>query len=153
MENRPEFLCTWAGLAKLGVVVPLINPQLRGESLRFVLGAADTTWLLAGAECLPTLATVADAVRDWHVWVWAEDDTAAVELPPGAQRLDPALRDASTDNPPRDVRAGVLAGAGPLLHLHLRHDRLSQAGAHEPHARARRSATACPASPATGRAT
>ena len=110
MENRPEFLCAWAGLAKLGVIVPLINPQLRGESLRYVLGAADTTWLLAGAECLRTLATVADAVRDWHMWVWAENDGAVADLPQNAQVLGPVLRDAPTDNPPRAVRAGVLAG-------------------------------------------
>src|SRR5579862_4699128 len=34
MQNRPEYLYAWGGLAKLGVVVPLINPNLRGDMLR-----------------------------------------------------------------------------------------------------------------------
>jgi enamine deaminase RidA (YjgF/YER057c/UK114 family) len=56
MHNRPEYLFAWAGLAKLGAVVPLINPHLRGETLRHVLEAAEARWLIAGAECLETLA-------------------------------------------------------------------------------------------------
>lgn len=33
MENRPEFVATWIGLSKLGIVVPLINTNLRLKSL------------------------------------------------------------------------------------------------------------------------
>lgn len=33
MENRPEFVCTWLGLSKIGVIVPLINTNLRQTSL------------------------------------------------------------------------------------------------------------------------
>lgn len=33
MENRPEFICIWLGLSKLGVIVPLINTNLRQASL------------------------------------------------------------------------------------------------------------------------
>lgn len=33
MENRPEFVCTWLGLSKIGVIVPLINTNLRQASL------------------------------------------------------------------------------------------------------------------------
>jgi solute carrier family 27 fatty acid transporter 1/4 len=29
MENRPEFVCIWLGLSKLGVITPLINYNLR----------------------------------------------------------------------------------------------------------------------------
>jgi len=33
MENRPEFVCIWLGLAKLGVITPLINYNLRLNTL------------------------------------------------------------------------------------------------------------------------
>ena len=33
MENRPEFVCTWLGLAKIGVIPALINYNLRAEPL------------------------------------------------------------------------------------------------------------------------
>lgn len=33
MENRPEFVCIWLGLSKIGVIVPLINTNLRQTSL------------------------------------------------------------------------------------------------------------------------
>jgi solute carrier family 27 fatty acid transporter 1/4 len=29
MENRPELVCIWLGLSKLGVITPLINYNLR----------------------------------------------------------------------------------------------------------------------------
>jgi acyl-CoA synthetase (AMP-forming)/AMP-acid ligase II len=33
MDNRPEYVCVWLGLAKIGVTVALINTSLRGKSL------------------------------------------------------------------------------------------------------------------------
>jgi solute carrier family 27 (fatty acid transporter), member 1/4 len=33
MENRPEFVAIWLGLSTLGVVVPLINHNLKKQSL------------------------------------------------------------------------------------------------------------------------
>lgn len=33
MENRPEFVATWLGLSKIGVIVPLINTNQRQASL------------------------------------------------------------------------------------------------------------------------
>jgi fatty-acyl-CoA synthase len=52
MHNRPEFVATWAGLAKLGVTTALINTQLRGQALRHALATAGTRTLVAGSECL-----------------------------------------------------------------------------------------------------
>jgi len=33
MENRPEFVCIWLGLSKLGIITPLINYNLRLNAL------------------------------------------------------------------------------------------------------------------------
>ena len=86
MQNRPEYLFAWAGLAKLGVVVPLINPHLRGETLRHVLEAADARWLIVGAECLENLATVSGERRSQDLRLGG----AGVVLPlrTGTQRTD-----------------------------------------------------------------
>ncbi len=41
MENRPEFLGTWMGLAKLGVTVALLNTHARGRALEHALATAE----------------------------------------------------------------------------------------------------------------
>ncbi|BES89461.1 AMP-Hypothetical protein enzyme [Nesidiocoris tenuis] len=41
MSNRPEFVCTWLGLAKLGIVTALINTNLRGPSLKHSIKSSD----------------------------------------------------------------------------------------------------------------
>ena len=46
MDNRPEFVCIWLGLAKLGVVVPLINYNLRHNSLLHSITVADSQALI-----------------------------------------------------------------------------------------------------------
>lgn len=33
LENRPEYICIWLGLSKLGIIVPLINTNLRLSAL------------------------------------------------------------------------------------------------------------------------
>ena len=41
MENRPEFVATWAGLAKLGVITALLNTNLAASALAHALAVAD----------------------------------------------------------------------------------------------------------------
>jgi fatty-acyl-CoA synthase len=112
MQNRPEYLIAWAGLAKLGVVIPLINPNLRGAALRHVLQACETPWLLLGAECLDHLRTVPSAecpIRT--VFVWAENEAEhGSDAHPSAQPLGPELARMPTDNPPPALRHGLVAG-------------------------------------------
>ena len=112
MQNRPEYLFAWAGLAKLGVVVPLINPNLRGDTLRHVLEGADTQWLIVGEECLENLATVGgESGPIGGVFVWPEHGAAAsAEGSAGLQPLTPLLDAMPTHNPDRSVRNGLVAG-------------------------------------------
>lgn len=111
MQNRPEYLFTWAGLAKLGVVTALINTSLRGESLRFALRAAETSWLIAGAECQDALTTVTGLDELFgHLVVWAERESDLAAAAPAAESLAPTLAAMPTDNPDRSVRDGMTAG-------------------------------------------
>lgn len=56
MENRPEFVATWLGLSKIGVIVPLINTNQRQASLIHSIEIAKCQALifgesLAGGKC------------------------------------------------------------------------------------------------------
>lgn len=48
MENRPEFVATWVGLSQLGVVIPLINTNLRKQTLLHSIKVADCCGLIFG---------------------------------------------------------------------------------------------------------
>lgn len=46
MENRPEFVATWLGLSKLGCVIPLINHNLKKQSLLHSITIANCNGLI-----------------------------------------------------------------------------------------------------------
>ncbi|XP_073846334.1 fatty acid transport protein 2 isoform X2 [Musca autumnalis] len=48
MENRAEFVGTWLGLSKIGVITPLINTNLRGPSLLHSITVAKCSALIYG---------------------------------------------------------------------------------------------------------
>ncbi|XP_011314166.1 long-chain fatty acid transport protein 4 [Fopius arisanus] len=57
MENRPEFVAIWLGLSKLGVIIPLINTNLRKSSLLHSVNISKCQALIFSAE-------LAEAVKD-----------------------------------------------------------------------------------------
>jgi solute carrier family 27 fatty acid transporter 1/4 len=52
MESRPEFVCFWLGMAKIGVIGALINFNLRMESLLHCLQASEAKGLIFGGELI-----------------------------------------------------------------------------------------------------
>lgn len=50
METRPEFVCLWLGLAKVGLVTALINNNLRKEVLVHSINAANCKGIIVGTE-------------------------------------------------------------------------------------------------------
>jgi fatty-acyl-CoA synthase len=105
MENRPEFLFVWSGLAKLGVVTALVNTNLSGRMLDHAFAAAQPALLVAGAECLPQLATAAQAPSTYVL-----RDRAPFALPGRARDLDEALARLPRSNPDPRWRKRLLAG-------------------------------------------
>jgi fatty-acyl-CoA synthase len=100
MENRPEFLFAWIGLAKLGAVIALINTHLRAHPLAHTLRLANARLHVVGAELAEAHASaLADLSPRPAVWVTggAQD---------GAHDLDAAL-DAQPATP---VGPGARAG-------------------------------------------
>ncbi|XP_070582201.1 long-chain fatty acid transport protein 4-like [Ptychodera flava] len=56
-ESKPEFICLWLGLSKIGVVAALINFNLRSDSLIHCIRASYAKGLIYGSELI-------DAMRD-----------------------------------------------------------------------------------------
>lgn len=52
MENRPEYVCIWLWLSKIGVVVPLINTNLRLNSLLHSITVANCNALIFGQSLI-----------------------------------------------------------------------------------------------------
>jgi fatty-acyl-CoA synthase len=119
MQNRPEFLEAWAGLAKIGVTTALVNTQLRGHGLAHALAAAGARHMILGAECLEAWRSLGDETPSDLALLVAPDPGSpdAEPLPAGAQRLDALTAGADETNPARSVRA-KLRGGDPLFYIY-----------------------------------
>lgn len=50
MEGRPEYIGTWLGLSKVGLVAALVNTNLRHETLLHSINTADCKAVIFGSE-------------------------------------------------------------------------------------------------------
>jgi fatty-acyl-CoA synthase len=120
MENRPEYLVVWGGLAKVGVTTALINTNLSGRGLRHALAASRADTLVLGSECADRFATTAsDLERPLRVWGQRDPGAKgqAVDLSVGADELDAALAAQSADDPAPEARAALRCG-DPLFFIY-----------------------------------
>ena len=119
MENRPEYIVSWAGLAKLGVTVALINTNIRGQQLHHALQITGAKHLIAGSECLENLLSARDETGPALVIYVSADPTrthASVRLPVGSVDLRGVLPHMPTRNPDVAVRRDLVAGDD-LFHI------------------------------------
>jgi fatty-acyl-CoA synthase len=111
MENRPEFLACWLGLAKAGVCTALINTNLTGAPLIHALTVSGANRLVLGGELAAAWEGVRGELRDKFA-VFASGSPVA-----GATNLDAELREQSRVRLPASVRAGVTSG-DPLFYIY-----------------------------------
>jgi fatty-acyl-CoA synthase len=119
MQNRPEYLEAWAGLAKAGVTTALVNVQLRGRALAHALRAAGAHHVILGAECLEAWQSLGDETpSDMQVIVAGDPSASDPErIPAGAASLEELTKDCDETNPLRSVRM-ELRGADPLFYIY-----------------------------------
>lgn len=111
MHNRPEFILTWLGLAKAGIVTALINTSATGRVLAHALDQVGARALIVGAELVEALDTL-DAPLTIPVWEQAETSAEASGRA-GIVSFN-AMMDAAGDAAvPADARAGIVM-ADPL---------------------------------------
>ena len=69
MHNCPEYLATWLGLTRAGVVVALLNTNLSGEVLAHSINIVEPRYVIVGASLAATArasrAHVPGSVRYW----------------------------------------------------------------------------------------
>uniref|UniRef100_A0A6V3KGP3 AMP-dependent synthetase/ligase domain-containing protein n=1 Tax=Lotharella globosa TaxID=91324 RepID=A0A6V3KGP3_9EUKA len=53
MGNCPEFIATWLGLSKIGVVSALVNTKLTGKSLEHCFNITNPKIIIADVKCAP----------------------------------------------------------------------------------------------------
>ncbi|XP_030375176.1 long-chain fatty acid transport protein 4 isoform X1 [Scaptodrosophila lebanonensis] len=115
LENRTEFVATWLGLAKIGVITPLINTNLRGASLLHSIQVGECSALIYGVGYR---VAVMDIAKDLpaHVALYQFNDEPATPSEPLSQGLAQHLN-ALLEAAPKDK---VAAGASRADH----HDKL-----------------------------
>ena len=103
MENRPEYLFAWLGLAKIGAISALINTHLRDQSLAHCLDVAHAKHLVLGHECAANYASAAEFLsKPVQTWVTG----GPLE---GARPLDVELSALSGAPLPDSTRQGMTA--------------------------------------------
>ncbi len=101
MENRPEFVIHWLGLAKIGAVTALINTNLVGRPLAHCLAVSGARHLILDAALADNWSTAAADVSD-GLAVWASGGPL-----PAAQDLDADRARRSAGPLAKDVRDGL----------------------------------------------
>jgi len=100
MGNRPDYVCAWIGLAKIGVIVGLINTNLTGAALAHAVNIADAQHVLLSADLAPAFAgAAASLTRAPKPWVLDGFE--------GMASLDEALAAVSTERPDKALREAV----------------------------------------------
>ncbi|GMF10235.1 unnamed protein product [Phytophthora lilii] len=72
MENRPEFVVVWLGLAKIGVVTALLNTHLQPDGLAHCATVAATKWMIVGHELAHKLPLVEKQLADMEFYIYGD---------------------------------------------------------------------------------
>ena len=63
MENRPEYVATWLGLSKIGVVPALINYNLKQKALIHTVQVAKSAAIIFGGELASGIIVRIDCIK------------------------------------------------------------------------------------------
>jgi solute carrier family 27 fatty acid transporter 1/4 len=122
MENRPEYVGLWMGLAKIGVIPALINYNLQQDSLLHTINVAECRAIIYGLELEEAVQEVKESLRqstssgkEGFEFFHSRSGTSIVGLATGsgsgfkdAIDLDEALQKDSNPNPePKWIRESI----------------------------------------------
>lgn len=106
MENRPEYLIIIAGLAKLGVIISLINTGVRGKVLAHAANICDAQAIIVGNELLAAFEDVAAEIKlKDPALIFVENDAAPINTALNVEDLAPLLMTMPPNNP--DTTAAI----------------------------------------------
>ena len=67
LENSPEYVALWLGMAKIGIHAALINTNLRGDGLLHCVNVSDAKAVVYGKQFAEAVATIVPSlVGKWY---------------------------------------------------------------------------------------
>ncbi|MEM9175825.1 MAG: long-chain-acyl-CoA synthetase [Myxococcota bacterium] len=145
MENRAEYVATWIGLSRVGVVTALLNTNLVGDRLAHCIREADTRYMIVGSELAEGAASAMPELETKPALLIASFDAEADEKAASlleATSFDAAC-DAAGDGPvPEPVRA-ARKGADDLFYIYTSGTTGLPKAAHVSHSKAMTAGTGC----------
>lgn len=109
MENRPEYVAVWLGLAKAGIITALINTTATGTVLAHAFRQVGARGLIVGTELAEPVLALAAEDRPGTILFETEKGKPAGPVGPDWRDLDKLMAAADDDNLPKDARAGITA--------------------------------------------
>lgn len=107
MENRPEFVCMWLGLSKLGIITALINYNLRHTSLIHSVNVAKCQAFIFGSELTEAIKEVVSSFGNIRLYSWSSAEnrqSSHGEL--GERQLNALLSESATAPPTPNEKVG-----------------------------------------------
>jgi fatty-acyl-CoA synthase len=107
MPNRPEYLAIWLGLTSVGVVVALVNTNLRGVSLAHCIDLVEPAYVIVAAELSEQFrSAVAELKSEPKIWSHGGDEF---------ERIDRAVEELSSKRLSAPERRAVTIADRALL--------------------------------------
>ncbi len=116
MENRPDFIYAWLGLAKLGVIAALFNTHARSKALEHAVKVTGSQLLFLGEECVELFQTVEGLADQITTLVVNDGADESLVIPAKTQAASTLLQSADESNPDKALRQG-LVGEDPLYYV------------------------------------
>uniref|UniRef100_A0A1B6CWE8 long-chain-fatty-acid--CoA ligase n=1 Tax=Clastoptera arizonana TaxID=38151 RepID=A0A1B6CWE8_9HEMI len=104
MENRPEFVCIWLGLSKLGIVTALINYNLRQSSLLHSVNVAKCQAFIFGSELTEAIEKIASLLGSVRLYSWGLEPNAPLHF--GERNLTDLLSETPNTLPIPNEKVG-----------------------------------------------
>lgn len=100
MSNRPEFVCTWLGLSKIGVIPALINYNLKDESLLHSIQIVKSRAVIFSGELSSSIKQIfgllANGSQKYPTYCSGLSAVGTEEKVPGSVQLDDFLAQQSS---------------------------------------------------------
>ncbi|XP_055543371.1 long-chain fatty acid transport protein 4 [Wyeomyia smithii] len=103
LENRPEFVATWLGLSKLGVIIPLINHNLRKNALIHSITVAKCNAVLYGESLAEAVSEISESLPS-STALYQINDAPQQTVLPNSKDMTTLLQSASKELPTTGVK-------------------------------------------------
>ncbi|XP_023324091.1 long-chain fatty acid transport protein 4 [Eurytemora carolleeae] len=117
MENRPEYVGTWLGCSKIGVVPALINFNLRGQSLIHSILASTSVAVIFGTELAEAISEVSEDLENIRLYSSGSSSRPTTRRSFHTCSLDRELQNHSHHDVPESVKK-CLSFTDKLLYIY-----------------------------------